>query len=85
MTLSNFPSFLAEPRASSQPLPYERRPYVETCIDALGPERCMFESNFPVDLGSCSYATLWNACKRLAAGASAVSRSERSLRPIAPP
>jgi len=31
----------------------------------------MFESNFPVDLGSCSYATLWNAFKRIAAGCSA--------------
>ncbi len=26
----------------------------------------MFESNFPVDMGSCSYATLWNAFKRVA-------------------
>ena len=31
----------------------------------------MFESNFPVDKGSCSYAVLWNAFKRIAAGASA--------------
>jgi len=28
----------------------------------------MFESNFPVDKGSCSYAALWNAFKRIAAG-----------------
>lgn len=47
------------------------RPYVETCIDAFGPDRCMFESNFPVDKQSCSYVTLWNAFKRLTAGASA--------------
>jgi predicted TIM-barrel fold metal-dependent hydrolase len=46
-------------------------PYIETCIEAFGPERCMFESNFPVDMGSCSYATLWNAFKRIASGASA--------------
>jgi L-fuconolactonase len=31
----------------------------------------MFESNFPVDMGSCTYAVLWNAFKRIAAGASA--------------
>ena len=31
------------------------RPYIETCIAAFGPERAMFESNFPVDKGSCSY------------------------------
>ena len=31
----------------------------------------MFESNFPVDKGQCSYPVLWNAFKRLTAGASA--------------
>ena len=31
----------------------------------------MFESNFPVDKVSCSYAALWNAFKRLTAGYSA--------------
>jgi predicted TIM-barrel fold metal-dependent hydrolase len=46
------------------------RPYVETCIEAFGPGRCMFESNFPVDLYTCGYGVLWNALKRLAAGAS---------------
>jgi predicted TIM-barrel fold metal-dependent hydrolase len=35
----------------------------------------MFESNFPVDLGSCSYATLWNAFKHLAKGASATEKT----------
>ena len=71
MAFCNFPSFLAEPRAPSQQLAEEWRPYIETCITAFGAERCMFESNFPVDMGSCDYATLWNAFKRLAAGASA--------------
>jgi predicted TIM-barrel fold metal-dependent hydrolase len=71
MAFCNFPSFLAEPRAPSQQLADEWRPYVETCIEAFGAERCMFESNFPVDMGGCDYATLWNAFKRLAAGASA--------------
>ena len=27
------------------------RPYMETCIEAFGPGRCMFESNFPPDKG----------------------------------
>ncbi|WP_337188683.1 amidohydrolase family protein [Phenylobacterium sp.] len=71
MAFCNFPSFLAEPRAPSQQLADEWRPYIETCIEAFGPDRCMFESNFPVDMGACDYATLWNAFKRLAAGASA--------------
>ncbi len=43
------------------------RPYIDTCIDAFGPDRCMFESNFPLDKASCSYQVLWNAFKRLAA------------------
>jgi predicted TIM-barrel fold metal-dependent hydrolase len=50
------------------------RPYVETCIEAFGVGRCMFESNFPVDKGMCSYPVLWNAFKRLAAGASTEER-----------
>jgi L-fuconolactonase len=40
-------------------------PAVKTCIDLFGPERCMFESNFPVDRQSCSYVALWNAFKRI--------------------
>ena len=46
------------------------RPFMETCIEAFGAERCMFESNFPVDKGMCSYPVVWNAFKRLAAGCS---------------
>ena len=36
-------------------------------IDVFSPSRCMFESNFPVDKQSCSYAVLWNAFKKIAA------------------
>ena len=39
-------------------------PYFDTCIQAFGPDRCMFESNFPVDKGSYSYPIYWNACKK---------------------
>jgi L-fuconolactonase len=56
---------------SSQDLASAWRPYIETCIAAFGPQRAMFESNFPVDKGSCSYQVLWNAFKRIAAGHSA--------------
>lgn len=42
-------------------------PWWGAAIDAFGPERCMFESNFPVDKGQVSYRTLWNAFKRVAA------------------
>ena len=44
------------------------RPYLDACIEAFGPGRCMFESNFPVDKAMCSYTALWNAFKRAAAG-----------------
>ncbi len=44
------------------------RPYTLATIEAFGPERCMFESNFPVDKISCSYRVLWNAFKRVVRG-----------------
>jgi len=56
---------------SSQDLEKAWRPYIETCIEAFSPQRAMFESNFPVDKGTCSYQVLWNAFKRIAAGYSA--------------
>jgi len=59
---------------SSQQLAQAWQPYVEFCIDSFGPQRCMFESNFPVDKGMFSYATLWNAFKRLSAQYSASER-----------
>nr|WP_294526383.1 amidohydrolase family protein [uncultured Rhodopila sp.] len=46
------------------------RPYFEHAIETFGADRCMFESNFPVDKGMCAYPVLWNAFKRIAAGCS---------------
>ena len=48
-------------------------PYYAFCIDKFGVDRCMFESNFPVDRECISYRSLWNLFKRIAdrAGASA--------------
>ena len=51
------------------------RPYIETCIEAFGPSRCMFESNFPPDKGQCSYQVIFNAFKRIAA---AYSEAEKT-------
>lgn len=45
-------------------------PYFETAIALFGVERAMFESNYPVDKTSGTHATIWNAFKRIAAGAS---------------
>ena len=61
---------------SSATLAAAWKPYVETCIEAFGAKRCMFESNFPVDKGSYSYPVFWNACKLLAKGASANEKSD---------
>jgi predicted TIM-barrel fold metal-dependent hydrolase len=51
------------------------KPYIETCIEAFGPDRCMFESNFPPDKGTCSYQVIFNAFKRLAANASEAEKT----------
>jgi len=51
----------------SETLARDWRPWVETCLDLFGPDRAMFESNFPVDKGQFGYRTLWNAFKVLAA------------------
>jgi predicted TIM-barrel fold metal-dependent hydrolase len=50
-------------------------PYFNACIEHFGVQRCMFESNFPVDRASCSYTVLWNAFKRVS---QAYSDSERA-------
>jgi L-fuconolactonase len=60
---------------SSQMLADAFRPWVETCIELFGADRCMFESNFPVDKITSGYGVLWNAFKRLAAKASAAEKT----------
>jgi predicted TIM-barrel fold metal-dependent hydrolase len=52
------------------------RSYMETAIEAFGADRCMFESNFPVDKGMCAYPVLWNAFKRIAAGCTEAEKSD---------
>jgi L-fuconolactonase len=74
MRMFGFTLHAGELPPSSEELATAWRPYIETCIGAFGPERAMFESNFPVDKGSCAYAALWNAFKRIAAGCSAAEK-----------
>ena len=50
-------------------------PLLHYCIEQFGPERCMFESNFPVDKVSYSHHILYNAFKRLSAGYSDTERA----------
>ena len=53
------------PPTSRQFVAAQARYYVHT-IECFGPDRCMFESNFPVDRFSLSYRTLWNGLKLIA-------------------
>ena len=51
-------------------------PWMHYAIERFGPERCMFESNFPPDKVSFSYNVMYNAFKRLSQGYSATERAE---------
>ncbi len=51
--------------ASSDDIVHAHQDYYLHMIDCFGPRRCMFESNFPVDKVSVSYAVLWNAFKKI--------------------
>ncbi|PKB65969.1 MAG: amidohydrolase [SAR202 cluster bacterium Io17-Chloro-G4] len=60
---------------TSEELTDSTSPYYLHTIEAFGPERCMFESNFPVDKRSYSYAAVWNSFKRMTADFSAAERT----------
>jgi predicted TIM-barrel fold metal-dependent hydrolase len=64
----------AEPPSSDE-LAAAWKPWIDTTIALFGADRCMFESNFPVDKGSYGYGVFWNACKKLASGASAAEKT----------
>jgi predicted TIM-barrel fold metal-dependent hydrolase len=64
----------AEP-PSSQELSAATGDWYRHAIDCFGVDRCMFESNFPVDKVSTSYRTLWNSFKRIAADGSAADKA----------
>ena len=61
----DFPAHSDAP--TSEKLAAAFRPYIETAVELFGARRCLFESNFPIDKGACSYPVLWNAFKRVAA------------------
>lgn len=66
--------FTAAEQAPSAVLAEAWRPYIETCLEIFGAERCLFESNFLPDRAGTDYALLWNAFKRIVQGASAAER-----------
>ncbi|WP_089943559.1 amidohydrolase family protein [Candidatus Entotheonella palauensis] len=59
----------------SEELAEAMAPFKQYCIEKFGPNRCMFESNFPVDKVSFSYNVMYNAFKRLSKGYSADERA----------
>jgi L-fuconolactonase len=51
------------------------KPWYFYCIEQFGADRCMLESNFPVDRRSFSYNVHWNAAKRLTIDLSPAERN----------
>jgi L-fuconolactonase len=68
--LPGFKTYGANPPATSGQLAAEWKPFIDTCAEAFGVDRCMFESDFPPGSSSCTYPILWNTFKRLSASAS---------------
>ena len=68
MPVNGFDFHKAERPATSEQLAQATGAYYLHMIKQFGPSRCMFESNFPVDKASCSYAVLWNSFKRITDG-----------------
>ncbi len=74
MTTFGFDFHERDTPPGSEELAAAWRQYIEPCIEAFGVDRCMFESNFPPDKQSGGYTELWNAFKRITAGASAAEK-----------
>ena len=72
---TGFDWHLRDKPIGSQELAESMAPLMTYCIDLFGPERCMFESNFPPDKVGYSYNVLYNAFKRLSAAYSASERA----------
>ena len=64
---NGFPWAEVDDRASACELAEAQRGHYLNAIDCFGTDRCMFESNFPVDRISISYRSLFNAFKLMTA------------------
>jgi L-fuconolactonase len=76
MELNGLSSVQQRHAPTSEELALATSRYFLHAIEAFGPDRCMFESNFPVDRIGCSYLVLWNSFKRIAAP---FSEDERAM------
>ena len=75
MPRTGFDWHIRDQPIGSEELAEAMAPSMTYCIEQFGPERCMFESNFPVDKVSYSYNVMYNAFKRLSTGYSAAERA----------
>jgi predicted TIM-barrel fold metal-dependent hydrolase len=75
MTRNGFDWHTRNVPIGSEELAAAMAPFMTYCIEQFGPNRCMFESNFPVDKVSYSYNVMYNAFKRLSRGYSATERA----------
>jgi len=75
MSMSGFGWHKRQVPPGSKELAEMMGPYYRACIENFGADRCMFESNFPVDRVSCAYTVQWNAFKRLSRGYSNAERT----------
>lgn len=75
MPVNGFGFNKAELPPTSDALVAATRDWYDHALNEFGVQRCMFESNFPVDKASCSYNVLWNSFKKIAAGASPTDKA----------
>jgi len=75
MPINGFEFHKRDLPASSDEIVAATGRYYRHAIECFGPERCMFESNFPVDKQSCSYHVLYNAFKKMVADASEADKA----------
>lgn len=76
MKINGFGWHRGERPPTSDELVERTAAYYEYCISCFGAERCMFESNFPVDRESVSYPVLWNAFKKMTSGCSEAEKAQ---------
>lgn len=76
MPLFGYGFHLRSEAPDSQALASAWKPVIDTCIELFGADRCMFESNFPVDKQSYGYAEVWNAFKRITRSLSTMERAQ---------
>lgn len=76
MPINGFNFHKQDRPATARALVDAQRAYYMHTIEAFGPARCMFESNFPVDRASIGYRALWNAFKLMAEPYSASEKDD---------